>query len=178
MYDQSLILLEKGLSMSEPDNLKLEFYSLLAECYERKGQYEKSEENFKMALVIDSENLGISNNYAYYLALRNRNLKYAKQLSKKTIEAEPDNSTYLDTYGWVLFKMGKYKGAKKFIGAAISKGGDRNFEILKHYGEILLKMKEEMEAISIWKTALNYADSKQKGELEAKIKDIEIRRKR
>jgi hypothetical protein len=39
-------------------------------------------------------------------------------------------------------------------------------------------MKEEKEAISIWKTALNYADSKQKGELEAKIKDIEIRRKR
>lgn len=178
MYDQAIILLEKGLFLSEPDNLKLEFYSLLAESNERKGQYEKSEENFKKALAIDSENLGINNNFAYYLALRNKNLKYARLLSKKTIEADPDNSTYLDTYGWILFKMGKLKGAKRFIAAAISKGGEKNFEILKHYGEILLEMKEETEAIGIWKRALNFADHKQKGELEAKIKDIEIQGKR
>lgn len=178
LYEQAQIILEKGLNISDQDNLKLEFYSLLAECYEKRGEYEKSEENFRNALAIDSENLGISNNYAYYLALRNRNLKYAKQLSKKTIEAEPDNSTYLDTYGWVLFKMGKFKGAKKYIGDAISKGGHKNFEILKHYGEILLKMNKEKEAIDIWKAALNYADSKQKGDLETKIRDIEKRRKR
>ncbi|MBN1790869.1 MAG: tetratricopeptide repeat protein [Bacteroidales bacterium] len=178
MYDQAIILLEKGLILSEAENLKLEFFSLLAESYERKGQYEKSEESFKKALSIDPENLGISNNYAYYLALRSKNMKYARLLSKKTIEAEPDNSTYLDTYGWILYKMGKLKGAKRFIAAAISKGGEKNFEILKHYGEILLQMKKETEAIGVWKRALNYADNKEKSELEAKIKEIEIQGKR
>jgi tetratricopeptide (TPR) repeat protein len=178
MYDQAVILLEKGLQLSETDNLKLEFYTLLAECYERKQQYQRSEEYFKLALDIDSENLGISNNYAYYLSLRERDLKFARKLSKKTIKAEPDNSTYLDTYGWILYKMRRLRSARKYIGAAISNGGDQSFEILKHYGEILWEMKNSKEAMDIWKKALNYADSKQKGELELKIREAETKRNR
>ncbi len=173
MFDAAIQLLEKGLKISMNDNLKLEFYSLLAECYEKIKQYESSEAYFKMALALDSGNLGISNNYAYYLALRKKNLKYARQLSRNTIEAEPENSTYLDTYGWVLYKMGKLRSAKKYIGIAIQKGGSKNYEILLHYGEILLEMKRDQEALEIWETAMDYADDKQKAELVLKIREIE-----
>ena len=47
------------------------------------------------------------NNYAYYLAEQNMKLKEAEEMARKVIEKEKDNTTYLDTYGWVLYKRGK-----------------------------------------------------------------------
>ena len=64
---------------------------------------------------IDYENLLVRNNYSYYLSLRSKNLERARELSYYTIKVEPDNSTYLDTYGWILFKMGNSKDAIKYI---------------------------------------------------------------
>jgi tetratricopeptide (TPR) repeat protein len=124
--------------------------------------------------MIDKENLAIRNNYAYYLALREKNLQFAKELSKNTIEAEPANSTYLDTYGYILYRMGKLKEARKYISRALNSGGGSNAEILMHYGDILHAMSRQKEAVEIWTRALDYADIELKIELESKIQGTDI----
>jgi tetratricopeptide (TPR) repeat protein len=169
LYDQAIEMLEKGIQLSSNNNLTLEFYSLLAECYQRVNKFEKSEEYFKAALDIDNSNLGIRNNYAYYLAERNKDLEKAENLSKLTIKVEPNNPTYLDTYGWILFQMGKVRSAKKYIVSAIESGGKKNSEILLHYGDILHKLNRGEEAIEAWNQALQFADQNQKSELEKRI---------
>ena len=60
------------------------------------------------------------NNYSYFLSEQDKDLKRALEMSKKVMESEPGNATYIDTYGWILFKLGLYKEAKEQLVRAIS----------------------------------------------------------
>jgi len=177
-YTEALEKLSSGLSLCKNDNLKLEFYSLLAECYVKVNNYDKSDECFKEALGIDKYNTGISNNFAYYLSLRSKDLDFAKELSKRTLKIEPRNSTYLDTYGWILYKMNKPRSARKYVIMAIENGAEKNSEVLMHYGEILKKLEKDDEAIKIWKKALEFADNDLLEELTKRISEAELKIKR
>jgi tetratricopeptide (TPR) repeat protein len=94
------------------------------------------------------------NNYAYYLSVRNENLAKAEELSSKAVRANPDNSTYLDTYAWVLFMRKDYSLAKFYMESAIKNGGDKNGVIVEHYGDILIMLGEKEKAVEQWKKAL------------------------
>ncbi len=48
------------------------------------------------------DNVMALNNYAYYLSEQGKDLHKAESMSYKTIKAEPNNGTYLDTYAWIL----------------------------------------------------------------------------
>lgn len=130
---------------------KVQIYSYLAELYRNIKDDNKSDFYFDEALGINKNNLIIRNNYSYYLALRDTALRKAEELSRYTIEKEPENPTYLDTYAWILFKMGKERKALKYIEMAIKYDNDDNREILEHYADILFKMSKYKEAIRIWK---------------------------
>ena len=75
-------------------------------------------------------------------------------MSRKTVEAEPDNATYLDTYGWILFKMGKPQEALKHFKRAMLYGGKDSAVILDHYAEVLFALKEYDRAMVYWNKAL------------------------
>ncbi len=93
------------------------------------------------------------NNYAYYLSEEGRKLKKAYAMSKKTVEAEPDNATYLDTFGWILHLMGKDLEAKPFFKHAMLYGGKDSAVILDHYAEVLYALKEYDLAQVYWRQA-------------------------
>lgn len=59
------------------------------------------------------------NNYAYYLSEKGVDLHKAESMSYKTIKAEPNNGTYLDTYAWILFMEERYADAKTYIDQAL-----------------------------------------------------------
>ena len=101
----------------------------------------------------------IRNNFAYYLSLRGEKLNKAEELSKLTIEKEPNNSTYLDTYGWILYKKGEYNKAKSYIEAAIRNGAYNNDEVLEHYGDIMNEIGKCDEAIEAYNQAYEINNS-------------------
>jgi Tfp pilus assembly protein PilF len=175
-FSGAAAVLEKGLSNSKNKEIQLEFYSLLAECYESLGEHEKSDNAFNVALSLDRNNYGILNNYSYYLSLRSKNLAIARRMSGMTIKADPTNSTYLDTYAWILFKMNKWHKAEKIIKRAIEYGGENNKEILLHYSEILISLKRNSEALHFLNEAVKLANEGEKNEILEKIKLIEKNR--
>lgn len=97
------------------------------ECF---GYYEK-------ALELNPDYAPVLNNYAYFLALKPKKLHKALRMSAKTVEAEPDNPTYLDTYGWILFLLGRAEEAKPYFKHALIYGGSQSDEILAHYSRVL-----------------------------------------
>ena len=151
--------------------LKLQYYSLLGEAYKNIREYDLSDKSFENALKIDKNNLIVLNNYAYYLSLRNDMLDKALKMSRKTIEAEKENSTYLDTYGWIFYKMENYIEAEKYLKKAIEFNKEPSAEILEHYGDVLLKVQKRGEAIVYWKKAMNAGGNKEL--LSKKIKNSE-----
>ena len=81
----------------------------------------------------------ILNNYAYYLCVNDKRLSDAKKMSYKTIYAEPNNPVYLDTYAWILYKLGEYENAELYMKRSIDNAGKDNDIITyyDHYSEIL-----------------------------------------
>ena len=151
--------------------MKIQAYNLKAEIYRELGDNENSDKTFEDILSFDPENLLVRNNYAYYLSIREEKLRKAEELSKYTIEAEPENPTYLDTYGWVLFKLGKIEEAKNYIESAIRNGAYNNSEVLEHYAEIMIKMNKCQEALEAYKK-IKEIDSTY-NEVILKIKELE-----
>ena len=63
----------------------------------------------------DPDNVLVLNNYGYYLSEQEIELEKAKKMSYKTVEKEPNNATYLDTYAWILYKLNDFENAKIYI---------------------------------------------------------------
>lgn len=125
----------------------------LGETYHSIKEYEKSDNAFNEALRMDPNNASVMNNYSYYLSLRKEKLDDAEKMAKKANELVKDNSTFLDTYGWVLFQKAKYADAKDILEKALKFGGVENGVILEHYGDTLYKNGFEKEALEYWKKA-------------------------
>ena len=62
----------------------------------------------------------------------------------------PNNSSYQDTYGWVLYKLGRFDDAKIWINKAIESGGKANDVIMEHYGDVLYKLGDKENALQFW----------------------------
>jgi tetratricopeptide (TPR) repeat protein len=150
---------------------KVQFLNLLADSYREINNLAVSDSIYEEILAIDPNNLLIRNNYSYYLSIRSLNLKRAEELSRLTVKKEPTNATYLDTYGWILFKMGNYKEALKYVDLAIKNGAYNNAEVLDHYGDIMYELNRCSEAIEAWKEAIKY-DESMIDMLSKKINDI------
>ena len=90
-------------------------------------------------------------------------------MSKKTIAAEPDNPTYLDTFGWILHLQGKDLEAKAMFKHAMLYGGKDSAVILDHYAEVLYSLKEYDLAKVYWNLAISKNDGELKN-LEKKVK--------
>lgn len=142
------------ISFEPANELLIQSYILLAEIYREKQMHGLSDEYFDKILVLDPGNLPIRNNYAYYLSLRGQNLQKAKELSKLTVEKEPNNATYLDTYGWVLYKLGRFSDAKTFIENAIRNGAFDNPEVIEHYGDIMKALERCHEALEAYEKVI------------------------
>ena len=120
-------------------------------------------------MKLDPRDPLILNNYAYYLSVRKVNLEKAESMSKLSNEIRPDQASYEDTYGWILFEMGKYNDALIWLQKALDHGGSSNGTILEHMGDVLFKLNRNTEALDYWKRAKDAGDTSDK--IDQKIKD-------
>jgi Tfp pilus assembly protein PilF len=109
-----------------------------------------SDESYEEALKINPNDTYVLNNYAYYLSLRNVKLERAEEMSKKSNELERDNASYNDTYGWILYAMGKYVDAKLWLERAVANGAGNNAVILEHLGDVEYKLNNSQMALEYW----------------------------
>ena len=93
---------------------------------------------YKRILAIDPYNLIVLNNYAYLLATHGGDLNEAEQMSAITIREQPNNPTFLDTYGWILYLKGQKELALFYLNRALWNTTEENMrsEVLKHIKEI------------------------------------------
>jgi len=154
LKDSAIIDVNLLLKLNPEKSVKVQAFNILAEIYRIREEYYLSDKYYEDILSIDPENLMVRNNYSYYLSVRSEKLDRAKELSLFTIQKEPNNATYLDTYGWIMFKMGKFLEAKVYIEEAIRFGAVNNAEVLDHFGQIMLKLGKCNDAIEAWERVL------------------------
>ena len=116
----------------------------MKECYKA---YERS-------LRYWPDNTMVLNNYAYFLSLEERDLERALTMSSRVVALTDNNPTYLDTHGWVLFKLGRTDEARKILQKAVALDGQKSPELMVHYGDILHLLGEQFMAEIYWRRAL------------------------
>tara|TARA_B110000967_G_C18890969_1_gene567363 strand:+ start:58 stop:1803 length:1746 start_codon:yes stop_codon:yes gene_type:complete len=153
-YNEAISSLKMGVEFVLDNRvLLLEFYSSLADSYHATQEHKLSDEYYEKSLAIDSNNVLILNNYAYYLSVRKVNLEKAKKMSFKCNELEQGNGTYQDTYAWILYKLADYEQAKIWMQKSLANGSDMSAVVVEHYGDILYQLGNVKDAILEWEKA-------------------------
>ncbi|MDF1572203.1 MAG: tetratricopeptide repeat protein [Bacteroidales bacterium] len=127
---------DEQLARVDDQDLNGQARMLLAESYNQLEMYDVSDSIFREIIRSDPDNYLVMNNFSYYLSLREESLDEAERLSRITIEKEPQNGTYLDTYAWILYKRGEYEEAETYIMQALKWGGEGDLEVNLHAAEI------------------------------------------
>ena len=124
--------------------VKMKPHKAMEECF---AAYEK-------ALALYPDNAMVLNNYAYFLSELDMELEKALTMSTRAIMLSENNSTYLDTHAWVLYKIGRYDEARNVMRKALMLDRSGSEALLMHYGDILYALKDKFMAETYWKKAL------------------------
>ena len=154
--DKALEVFTRGVrQINEKSDKQIasDFYAILGDIYHQKGRAEESYAAYDSSLVYNPDNIGTLNNYAYFLSIDKKQLDKAEEMSYRTVKAEPENKTYLDTYAWILFEKGRYTEARIYIEQALRNGGDKSRVIVEHCGDIYYMLGEKDKALAYWEKA-------------------------
>lgn len=157
MNDKSLACLEESLDLNPTRELAVEIVGQLGLTYDGMKNFTKSDSLYELGLKLDPDNHLLLNNYSYSLSERGLQLERSEKMSKRALEKEPNNSSYLDTYGWILFRMEKYKDALIYVKKAVdlrdAVGGNGSV-LNEHLGDIYFRLGDKENALLFWNQAL------------------------
>ncbi len=148
--DRAITALERSLELNPNDVNAL---GTLALTYDGMEQYQKSDSLYERALLLDPNSHLILNNYGYSLAERGIQLERALEMAKRAVAAEPKNASYLDTLGWVFYKLKNWKEAERYIEEAIATG-HASAAVHEHMGDIYYRLDQKTKAMEFWQKAL------------------------
>lgn len=155
--DMLAIALRAVPYINERSDKKLasDIYSIMGDCFHQNQQNTEAYQAYEQALKYNPDNIPVLNNYAYYLSLERKELDRAEEMSYRTVKAEPNNATYLDTYAWILFEKGNYAEARIYIDEAMKvEEGNQSDVVVEHCGDIYFMNGEADEALKYWQKAL------------------------
>jgi tetratricopeptide (TPR) repeat protein len=175
--DNALNAFQNGISViseqSDPEIVS-DFYAVMGDILHQKGKEQEAFAAYDSCLQWKDDNIGCLNNYAYYLSERGQQLDKAEQMSYRTIKAEPNNATYLDTYAWILFMQRRFSEAKIYIDQTLQCDSDSSAVLLEHAGDIYYHVGDKEKALALWQQALDKAS--QKSEVKDDRRQILIRK--
>lgn len=186
--DAEAIKVLEALLKRFPDNedaVKLIRQSLSI-AYVNQGDYVKGEAELEILLQKFPDDAGPNNDLGYLYAEQGKNLEKAESMIRKALSEEPNNMSYLDSLGWVLFKRGKAKEALEPMKRAVERmrleseqiGGNADATILEHLGDVYFQLQEVDKAVDSWKEAALAAEQavppdKRLSEIRKKLDSLE-----
>jgi tetratricopeptide (TPR) repeat protein len=139
------------LSMDKDEKETIHF--MRGAMYERMKKYDLAEAEFRKVLAMNPENSSALNYLGYMFADRGVNLQEALQMITKALEREPGNAAYLDSLGWVYYRLGRYDEAESNLKASLAKMS-RDPTVHDHLGDVYLKLGRVKDAISQWERSI------------------------
>ena len=137
-FDQALeaySAAEKLGSTNQPPLTDHRFYFQVGALLERKGDETKSIEYLEKALELKPDYDDALNHLGYMWAEKGKNLPKARAMIEQALKAEPENPAYMDSMGWVLFKLGKHPEALDWLLKARQRMTEPDATVLDHVGD-------------------------------------------
>ncbi|MEE9465260.1 MAG: tetratricopeptide repeat protein [Candidatus Neomarinimicrobiota bacterium] len=122
---------------------------ILASAWSSLEKFKVSDSLYEELLKVDGDDAVALNNYAYSIADRpnptKKELKYARKLSRRSLKIVPDSPAFLDTYGWIWYRLGRYRQARKYVAQSLEIDGN-NAVVTQHLGQIFEQMGDREKA--------------------------------
>jgi tetratricopeptide (TPR) repeat protein len=166
--DAGLVALD--LLTADQDDVRKDLLGMIADASHYAKRYDLCDSIYEMVIAEWPNNSLALNNYAYFLSLRNTRLDTAAAYSKRSLELESDNPSYLDTYAWIMYKKGNFTEAEKYIRKALNFSAN-SAEVNEHAGDIYYRLGNINQALIFWKKAQEFGS-------ESKLLNDKIRDKK
>lgn len=175
-YKQAIYIIKR---MIQKHNDKQNAYLELCDIYHEQKQPGKVERLLVKLIKQFPLSLQVKNYYAYFLALENKKLEHALELSAYTLREDEENPAYNDTYGYILFRLGRFSEAGKYLEKAYQKH-PFELEIMDHLADYYRshhnRKKNHQQILDMYKIAIDN-DVDFKDHLIKKIKKLENAKK-
>ena len=150
-YDKATIVLRQSLKIYPESRGARHTLAIASDAL---NYWNESDSLYEGLIASDTNDVQALNNYSYSLVERNIHLNKALEMAKKAIELEPDNAAYLDTIGWIYYKMENIDKALSFISKSVELDSN-NAIVLEHLGDVLIAKNQIQEAIIYYLKALD-----------------------
>ncbi len=149
-YDSALVYAKQAVGIDSTDAAS---WTQLGIVYGAMEQRDSSDAAYARALALDSSDAVAANNLAYSYAEQGIHLDVALRLAQRAVAADSTNASFLDTIGWVYFKLGRYDKAVQWLEKARA-AGDPSAVILEHLGDVYFQLGRYRLARQMWEQAL------------------------
>ena len=122
---------------------------------QRFGYLDILESDLRRIITVDPENADALNALGYTLTDQTDRHEEALELIEKALEIKPGEAAFIDSMGWVQYRLQNYDAAILHLRRALELF--QNDEVAAHLGEVLWVVGEKVEAIEIWNKALEWA---------------------
>jgi tetratricopeptide (TPR) repeat protein len=139
---------------TDPSRLNEDFYFQLGAAYERTGDLAAAEQYFDKCLHLAPDSAEAQNYLGYMWAEHGINLEKARELIEKAVKKEPKNGAYLDSLGWVLFKLNQPQKALEYELKAVELTSEPDATVFDHLGDIYLALNQPDKAREAWNKSL------------------------
>jgi tetratricopeptide (TPR) repeat protein len=154
-----------------PDSEKMRFQ--LGAVYEGQGKLEETEAVFQGILKSHPQHAGVLNYLGYMLADRGLRLLESLDYISKAVEIEPHNGAYLDSLGWVYFKLNQLDLAETNLLLAL-RLSDSDPTIYEHLGDLYSKLKQYDRARTYYRHSVSLAENEELEKVQKKLTDLEL----
>jgi tetratricopeptide (TPR) repeat protein len=164
VYEKSKRYAEMARAIDDADKLsdaredKETIHFMRGAMYEKLKKFDESEAEFRKVLELNPQNASALNYLGYMLADRNTRLTEALQMISSALEREPGNPAYLDSLGWVYFRLGKFPEAEDNLKASLEKMA-KDPTVHDHLADVYFKQGKVKEAINQWERSLKEWDA-------------------
>jgi tetratricopeptide (TPR) repeat protein len=173
-YDDASKALDQAEKLAQSPEEKHDVWIARANLFDKMKRPDAVEAEYRKVLAADPQDAGALNDLGYMLADRNTRLPEALQMITKAIEEEPNNGAYLDSLGWIYFRLGRLPEAEENLRKALQ-FTPRDATVRDHMGEVLMKESKVKEAIAQWEISLKEWNASSPADLEpaevAKVKN-------
>ena len=167
------VALMKAAAGAKPDDVDLQFQ--LGSVLERAGDRDGAEKAFLALLEKHPDHAPSLNYLGYMWAESGKNLERAHEMLMRAVSQEPNNGAYVDSLGWVYFRLGNLELAEKYLTDAANLL-PRDATVHEHLGDVLAKRGDMSRALQSYRTALSLdPDGKDVEKIRSKIAEIEAR---
>ncbi len=168
-YKEAERIIKEGM-FRFPDSEKMQFQ--LGAVYERQGKLEETEAVFQGILKKHPQHPGVLNYLGYMLADRDLRLLEALDYISKAVEIEPHNGAFLDSLGWVYFKLNQLEQAETNLLLAL-RLNDNDPTIYDHLGDLYSKLKQFDRARTHYQNSISLAEKEEQEKVQKKLTDLE-----